>query len=117
MSFDWIDFVKLAKKLIEDREEASLRSGISRAYYGVFCIARNRKGLKNYKKGDVHRVVIESFKNSNDFNEQYVGWVLDELRRNRNHADYEEDKRIDSNLAQRVLDKTERALERLEVKY
>lgn len=117
MSFDWVDFVKLAKKLIENKDEASFRSSISRAYYGVFCIARNRKGLKKYKKGDVHKIVIERFKNSDNYKDQYIGKVLDDLRRNRNNADYDEDKEVNFKLAKRVINKTERVLKRLKIKY
>ncbi len=116
MSFNWIDFIELAKSLIENQDEASLRSGISRAYYGAFCIARNKKGLKGYKKADVHKKVIKSYQDSSSINEQYVGKILDELRRGRNHADYDEDKEIKFELARRILLKAEEALKRLGVK-
>lgn len=113
MSFDWIDFIKLAKKLVKNQDEASLRSVISRAYYGVFCIARNKKGLKNYKKSNVHRKVIIHYQSSNNSDEKYVGKILDDLRRERNDADYNEDKVVNSELAQRILLKANNVLKKL----
>jgi uncharacterized protein (UPF0332 family) len=46
MSFDWKLYVQLAVELIDFHQREALkgacfRSAISRAYYGVFCIARN----------------------------------------------------------------------------
>lgn len=116
MSFDWTDFIRLADALIKSKDEASLRSGISRAYYGVFCIARNRKGFKNYKKPDVHRKVIDKYQNSNSNKERYIGRVLDGLRRERNDADYDEDKMISPSLAQRNLLKAKKILDKLGIK-
>jgi len=49
MSFNWRDYVDLAQDLLNRAEEACQRSSISRAYYGVFCLARNRKGYKNIR--------------------------------------------------------------------
>ena len=117
MSFNWIDFIKLAKRLVENQDdEASLRSGISRAYYGVFCIARNKAGLKNYKKADVHREVIKCYRNSGSCDEAEAGVILDQMRKERNIADYDEDKEIKSELAKRVLLKAEKILKKLGVK-
>ena len=116
MRFHWIEFLRLAKELIRRSDEASLRSGISRAYYGVFCIARNRMGLKSYKKPDVHRTVISHYQSSSNLHEKYVGRILDELRREqRNDADYDQDKVINHGLAQRIILKAENALKRLGV--
>jgi len=113
MSFDWKDFIRLSEELIKRSDEASLRSGISRAYYGVFCIARNKQGLKHYKKPDVHREVIARYMNSKNNQEQEIGQLLDKLRRERNDADYDEDKVINSQLAQRVLLRAKNILEKL----
>jgi len=43
MSFDWIEYIYLAEKLLDKPEESSLRTSISRSYYGIFCIARKTK--------------------------------------------------------------------------
>jgi len=45
MSFDWLGYIRLAENLSDELDESSLRSAVSRAYYGVFCIARNKKRL------------------------------------------------------------------------
>jgi uncharacterized protein (UPF0332 family) len=103
MSFDWKDYVHLAEDLLNRPEESYLRSAISRAYYGVFCIARNRKGHKEFAGSNVHWTVINEYKNSSDRNERNIGRILDNLRRSRNDADYNEDKSIDKGLAERAV--------------
>lgn len=103
MSFDWEDYVYLAEDLLSQPEESYLRSAISRAYYGVFCIARNRKGYKEFAGSNVHWRVINEYKNSSDRNERNVGRVLDKLRKSRNDADYNEDKPINKDLAERAV--------------
>ncbi|MBI5166247.1 MAG: hypothetical protein HY998_00715 [candidate division NC10 bacterium] len=106
MSFNWKDYVYLAEDLLNRTEESCLRSSISRAYYGVFCIARNEKGYQNYKpkKGEnIHWIVINAYKNSGDTNGQNIGRILDKLRKSRNDADYDESRSIDRNLAERML--------------
>jgi len=113
MSFNWKAFIDFAKELMDATDEARLRSAISRAYYGVFCIARNKKRLKEYKKKDVHSKVIESYKSSQDKDEKFIGKTLDELRRHRNDADYNEDKKITPALARRSVLKAVRILTKL----
>lgn len=106
MSFNWRDYVYLAEELLNQEEESCLRSSISRAYYGVFCIARNKKSYRNYKlkEGEsMHWVVINAYKNSSDANEQNIGRILDKLRKSRNDADYDESRSIDKNLAERMV--------------
>jgi hypothetical protein len=58
MNFNWIRYIYLATELLKGSDESYYRSAISRAYYGVFCIARDRKGYSNYKRSDVHSKVI-----------------------------------------------------------
>ncbi|MCD6238374.1 MAG: hypothetical protein J7K51_03445 [Thermotogae bacterium] len=119
MNFDWKDFVRLAEDLMKRPDEASLRSAISRAYYGVFCISRNKRGFKNYRpeKGkNIHWIVINEYKNSHNNNEEIIGKYLDDLRRNRNYSDYDEDKTIDFKLAQRVLIKAKQILDKLGIR-
>jgi len=88
MNFNWIDFVFLAEELLNNQKEAHIRSSASRAYYGLFGIARNNKNLQNYEKADLHHKVISAYRDSKDENEKKVGRVLFQLRRSRNHADY-----------------------------
>jgi len=81
MTFDWTEYLKLANELAKRNDEASLRSSISRAYYGVFCIARNILGYKNYKGKDVHQKVIDKLKQNGSEFPKKLGQYLDELRR------------------------------------
>jgi len=131
MSFNWKDYIRLAEDLIKYNKEAYFRSGISRAYYGVFCLSRNKAGFKDYrfywnyvkeiKKNyknknrhvSVHEALVNYYESSKDPKEQSVGKILDELRKNRNDADYNEDKVIDFRLAQRVLLKSKEILKEL----
>jgi len=103
MSFDWRNYVYLAEDLLNRPEESCLRSAISRAYYGVFCIARNTKGYKKFAGPNIHWRVINEYKNSSDRNERNIGRILDNLRRSRNDADYNEDKSINRELAERAV--------------
>jgi uncharacterized protein (UPF0332 family) len=121
MSFDWGDYIKLAEKLQNETnknsiEEAYYRSIISRSYYGVFCISRIKAGLEFYRPrprtGDpgVHEKVISYYKNSNIPEEKLIGKFLDDLRRDRNDADYDRRKRIDKDLAERAILKAKELL-------
>jgi len=107
MSFDWAEYLKLANSLIfepkEQSEEARLRSSISRAYYSVFCRSRVRAGFVINLGSDVHKSVIEKYKNSSVPREKLAGKRLDELRRLRNEADYDANKIIANQNAQRAL--------------
>jgi hypothetical protein len=70
MSFDWSEYIDLAHdlRLSANGREAYLRSAISRAYYGVFILARNHLRDKDNVKGipqiDAHNFVILRFQNS-----------------------------------------------------
>ncbi len=103
MSFDWQDYVALAQELADRPEEACLRSAVSRAYYGVFCIARNLKGLKEHTPKNLHWSVIEEYRNSSNREDREIGSILDKLRRARNHADYREDKPVTKGIAERAV--------------
>jgi len=113
MSFKWEDYILLAERLIQNQDEASLRTCISRAYYGVFCIARNKKGYKNHRHPSIHGKVIEEYRNSNKEEEKQIGEILYELRRWRNKADYDEDRQIDHKLAKRMLSNAKEVLKKL----
>jgi len=109
MSFDWEDYIRLANKLFNEPnknslEEAYNRSVISRAYYGVFCLARIKAGLEFDKnRAKIHQKVINYYKSSNKLKEKEVGQILDELRKDRNIADYEGIKYIDKERAERSI--------------
>jgi uncharacterized protein (UPF0332 family) len=113
MSFDWRDFINLARILLRNDQEAYLRTSIGRAYYGVFCIARNKKGF-NGQTRNVHQTVINAFKNSNDLLNQKIGKNLDELRWARVKSDYQEDKVIKKSYAERMVSLSENILKILD---
>jgi len=100
MSFDWVKFIKLANFLDSRNTEECFRTAISRAYYGIFCIIRNYKGLKNYKKPDIHFKLIELLMISKDPKEKEIGQLLDDLRKKRNHADYDEEAKITKKISE-----------------
>lgn len=97
MNFDWKSYLQLADELIKHQnpaisQEAYFRSAISRAYYGVFCIARNfliRNGV-TIPRVDTHKFVRERYTNSRNQMEQKIGKDLNYLWRRRKDADYED---------------------------
>ncbi|RLI75447.1 hypothetical protein DRP05_14825 [Archaeoglobales archaeon] len=93
MSFDWGDYLALAKELAGESNEAKLRSAISRAYYSIFCKARNYLHGKIPLTGKSidHKLVSEAFKAKDDDKLKRVGVNLERLRIDRNKADYEDD--------------------------
>ncbi len=116
MSFNWKDYVSLAEDLVDSAQESTLRSCVSRAYYGVFCIARDGKSYKSYKPKpgeNLHRKIIDEYKNSSDVKEQQTGLTLDNLRKSRNYADYDADKQINGRIAQRAVNRAKQILENL----
>lgn len=118
MSFDWRDYLKLSEELVKRTEESCWRSSISRSYFGVWCIARNKKGYKNYKtrgKENIHWIVINAYKRAQNKSLRKVGWSLDELRKARNDADYNEDEFINENFAERMLILAEQVLTNLSI--
>jgi len=119
MMFQWDSFVHLAEKLIsweaDDVREAIFRTAISRCYYGVFCLARNRLIARNIKipKEDTHKFVIEQFKKSNNRMERAIGKNLNRLRYERNRADYDDKTDVDAKDAKLSLELAKRSLEGL----
>jgi uncharacterized protein (UPF0332 family) len=117
MSFDWIKYVYVAEELLEKTDESYFRSAISRAYYGIFCIARNNKGYRRYYGSDVHRKVINDYKDSIYEEEQEIGRVLDIIRKLRNYADYDEDRLIDRSFAKKAVNLAKYILKIMDIPY
>jgi uncharacterized protein (UPF0332 family) len=97
MSFDWSEYLRVAKELAGSatppaNQEAKLRAAISRAYYAAFVKARNhlrdKQGHTIPKTGDAHRYVWEQFDLSPDPVRQTVAENLIRLRKYRRQADY-----------------------------
>ena len=97
LSFEWSEFLSLARKLTTTSPgsgEASLRSAISRAYYAAFCCARNHLRDKERHSipatGQAHTYVRSQFQTSTDSPRRAIGQQLDRLRIARNKADYDD---------------------------
>src|ERR1700722_495769 len=92
MAFDWKDYIAIAEQLVSynNPTDAQMRSATSRAYYGAFHLCRLKKGIQTGEKTpDIHKVIINSYKNSDDQTERSIGVHLFNLRHNRNEADYD----------------------------
>lgn len=95
--FDWKRFVVLGKMLCDIKTEESIRTAISRLYYGIFGIVR--RYLINVKhkyylgeySAKVHKHVSNELKCSKDSSEQELSEILNILRVFRNHADYDDE--------------------------
>ncbi|MUG95962.1 DNA-binding protein [Scytonema sp. UIC 10036] len=126
MKFDWSTYLDIAQNLLDEvnnsldqsstliNTEAKIRCSISRAYYSVFCLARNYLrdvegdvSLINWKAYNinVHQYVIEEFKKSKNKDQQFIGTCLERMRLDRNQADYD-----DSVDARILLPKAKKAL-------
>ena len=99
MSFDWTAYLRLAEILAATPvpgcdSEASQRTAISRAYYGVVITARNalasRGGLPFSKTGKMHGEVADRLQNGTNPSERQVGFTINAMRRIRNRADYDD---------------------------
>ena len=96
MTFQWADYLELADALLHHRtllvqEEACCRASISRAYYAVFCAARNYarewEGLRLTLTGADHQRVQRHFHQGQTREHQRLQVLLDRLRNRRNEAD------------------------------
>ena len=100
MSFDWTEYHSLAQELAGQpvsprpaEQEARLRAAISRAYYAVFCRARNHlrdKERRTIPRKDIHKYVREEFRSRPDQLRQQIGHDLNRLHIDRCKADYED---------------------------
>lgn len=98
MSFDWADYLELAKNLYASPtspgpEEASLRSATSRAYYAALHLATEHALAEGYVpsySGDDHQGVSRHFRQSGaDRIRKKIASDLDRMRKSRNQADYD----------------------------
>ena len=95
--FDWKKFILLAKRLCDIKTEESIRTIVSRLYYGIFGIVRRyliNVKQKYYLRGadiKVHKHVSNELKHSKDSTEKELSEILNKLRVFRNHADYDDE--------------------------
>jgi uncharacterized protein (UPF0332 family) len=92
---DWFLYYDLAQEWRRQDGDAYKRSAVSRAYYAMFCTARNE--LKNYIEdeynppecGSEHKYVWNSYKEDrHPRGTREIGVLGNRLRRYRNRADY-----------------------------
>ena len=120
MSFDWKLYVQLAEELITlhqtgGLQEACLRSALSRAYYGVFCTARNHlkgRGI-NIPPVDTHKFVRKEYLTSSDKKDMEIGEHLKRLWKYRKDADYEDSADICVARAKEAIELAKRTLAKL----
>ena len=101
MPFNWSYYLDVAQELADqaaeappELQEAKYRAAISRAYYAVFCRARNHlryiDGIEEPKPPiKIHSYVINTFIDDPDPDRQGIGSHLYRMRDNRNAADYD----------------------------
>jgi uncharacterized protein (UPF0332 family) len=114
MSFDWADYLVLAKGLATDPGtpgpcEAALRSAASRAYYSAFQCALDfacREGFQASETGQDHKDVQDHFRGSTrlDKTRGHIATELGRLLKHRTQADYKStlDRRASSLATQAV---------------
>ena len=94
---DWFLYHDLAQQWIGHGGEAHERAAVSRAYYAMFCTARNE--LKDAidgeysppKCGSEHKYVWNSYKEErHPRGTKHIGVLGNRLRRYRNKADYDD---------------------------
>ena len=96
--FDWSHYLDLACELAKCRSddalvEAKQRCAVSRAYYSVLIRARNylrRKDGIRAPRLDTHAFVIDKYRSSDAQDRRDIADNLNELRKYRTLADYED---------------------------
>ena len=125
MAFDWVYYITLAERLKDaaetlkdegepDFQQACLRSAISRAYYGAFCMARNlllKKGVE-IRRDHVHKFVMDKYVNAGDDDVKKVGENLKRLWGKRIQADYRDEMNIKEGKDKSELEVVERHIKK-----
>jgi uncharacterized protein (UPF0332 family) len=95
MSFDWNNYLELAKTLsVAVADEASLRSAVSRAYYCAFNLAMARAAANSYRSpddGSSHDLLWALYGRNNDAACKQLALVGPRMKRRRVKADYRAD--------------------------
>lgn len=107
--FDWVKYLTLAEELAERHgDEAAQRSAVSRAYYAVYCRARNTlEDRQLFDRTHItktpHQDVWDVFED--DYRREWakIGQLGHNLKRNRTTADYNEQIRDLSRLTEGAI--------------
>lgn len=86
------DFLELAKRLQNSDDEASRRTSVSRSYYAIFNHVKDflkSSGIKLPSAAEAHEKAQQYLSNSGIDEAVDLADDLDNLRKNRNDADYE----------------------------
>lgn len=89
---DVLDFLRLAESWANRSTEAEWRSAVSRAYYSVFHVARQlllQCGFEVRKGDQAHAYLWRRLSNCGVSEVQHAGRELQNLRGDRNLADYD----------------------------
>ena len=92
LSMEPREFIDLAGELVRRNDEASLRSGVSRAYYALHnevrvFLEKNQIALPHDAK--THARIAHYLMGSGIADVKFIGKALDDLRGDRNEADYD----------------------------
>lgn len=85
---DWFAYFELAREWADESGEAYKRSAVSRAYYAMFCTARNIMGDKYdpLQCGSNHLYLWNLYKQDKDLRQ--IGVLGSRLKKYRVRADY-----------------------------
>lgn len=117
MTFDWRDYLGLARALVGQASagpftEAVQRTAVSRAYYAAFCFARNyaktRFGFKQTGGPQDHQKLRELFK---QLGKPQLASRLNQLRSWRNACDYEDQVSNISDMCQSAIQVADQAIQ------
>ena len=89
-AFDWANYQKLADELLSRPEEECLRSAISRAYYSILNLGKERLLANGHPPSKrTHSMVWDGFSQSTDADcKKFASWGA-RLKGKREDADYE----------------------------
>lgn len=116
-TFDWSEYLKLAEELAARKEEACLRSSLSRAYYYVYNLALSRakrNGFVPVQGESTHGQLWRLFSGSPESECIKLGQIALRLKERREKADYKPVyRRIEEDIPQ-VLEEAQAFAARLE---
>lgn len=96
--FDWKEYLNLAEELAERHgDEAAQRAAVSRAYYAVYCYARNRleQALvleRDHKNSASHQAIWDAYENDSRPEMEQIGQNGHNLKESRRRADYDDER-------------------------